>query len=329
MSLAEQKVVLNGVTFLQFLDPGQLLRLYENGRVYSVNKGESIFTEGAQATSMFIVLDGCIEIFRENKRISIINAGDYFGEMAIIDDMPRSAGARGHQDSFVFEINKTQFKDILEASPPVVKAFLLTISQRSRVGLDIIDAGYMELIQSEERYRTMVQTISDIIIQVDNSGNISFINSSISRLGYDPTELIGKPLAQIIEMPDIADEADGTRKVLTRRVRDRATTNGEVNFIVKPDNSLSGLKETIPYLVNSHGMWDVKNDLVIEKNSPKSFQGTLLLAKNISQLKNEEMLLRKRKDQLETLVHERTEKLEKAIREAESANSAKSEFFPL
>jgi PAS domain S-box-containing protein len=56
-----------------------------------------------------------------------------------------------------------------------------------------------KLQQSEARYRVLIETASDAVVSVDESGTIQFANPSTMRIfGYDPTELIGKPVTVLM-----------------------------------------------------------------------------------------------------------------------------------
>lgn len=65
-------------------------------RKYDAN--ESIFEEGQPGAALFLILDGkvAVEIFRETSttRLAVLEKGAFFGEMALLDDTPRSATAR-------------------------------------------------------------------------------------------------------------------------------------------------------------------------------------------------------------------------------------------
>ncbi|HDS16774.1 MAG TPA: response regulator [Proteobacteria bacterium] len=55
----------------------------------------------------------------------------------------------------------------------------------------------MELSASEERYRTLVTTIPDIVYRIDTEGRFTFLNDAVKLLGYSSEELIGLPFATI------------------------------------------------------------------------------------------------------------------------------------
>ena len=67
------------------------------------NPGEVIFHEGEQGDEMFVILSGTVLISKfipgaGDEALTFLGRGDYFGEMALIDGEPRSAGARAHDD---------------------------------------------------------------------------------------------------------------------------------------------------------------------------------------------------------------------------------------
>ena len=60
--------------------------------------GQEVFREGEPGAEMYIIEDGEVEIVKQHgateKRLSRLGPGDFFGEMALLEDRPRSAGAR-------------------------------------------------------------------------------------------------------------------------------------------------------------------------------------------------------------------------------------------
>ena len=67
------------------------------------NAGDLIFHEGEQGDEMFVILSGTVLISKfipgaGDEALTFLGRGDYFGEMALIDRQPRSAGARAHDD---------------------------------------------------------------------------------------------------------------------------------------------------------------------------------------------------------------------------------------
>lgn len=75
-------------------------------RELRLSPGEMIFHEGDAGDSLYVVLDGQVRISKNipgagEEALAFLERGDYFGEMALIDDQPRSADARAHSGGAV------------------------------------------------------------------------------------------------------------------------------------------------------------------------------------------------------------------------------------
>jgi CRP/FNR family transcriptional regulator, cyclic AMP receptor protein len=88
---------LKTVPFFDRLSNRQLKRVSDIMFERSYDADESIFEEGQPGAALFLILDGkiAIEICRETTtRLAVLERGAFFGEMALLDDSPRSANAR-------------------------------------------------------------------------------------------------------------------------------------------------------------------------------------------------------------------------------------------
>jgi CRP-like cAMP-binding protein len=89
-----------------------------------------IFTEGEQGDNLYIVVDGSVRISRMvpgmgEECLSILGRGEVFGEMALIDEQPRSADARSHRlGSTVFSISRSLLEEVLSMDPDASVQFL-------------------------------------------------------------------------------------------------------------------------------------------------------------------------------------------------------------
>jgi CRP-like cAMP-binding protein len=106
----------------------RLLATYSQEKHFPPNA--MIFAEGEQGDSLYIVVDGSIRISRMvpgmgEECLSILDRGEVFGEMALIDDQPRSADARAHiQGSTVFTISRSLLEEVLSMDPDAAVQFL-------------------------------------------------------------------------------------------------------------------------------------------------------------------------------------------------------------
>ena len=110
-----------------------------------VKKGEMLCTEGAKENAMYVILSGELEIRKMQKKVDILGAGQYLGEMALIDNKPRSATVIAINDSLVMEINAEIFAKHIVNEPAHSYSMIRTLSDRARNLLDIISEDYQKL----------------------------------------------------------------------------------------------------------------------------------------------------------------------------------------
>ncbi|MEK9627570.1 MAG: PAS domain S-box protein [Nitrospinota bacterium] len=132
-----------------------------------------------------------------------------------------------------------------------------------------------KLASSEEKYRTIVDKISDLVFQLDSSQNISFANSAFEILGYSESELIGLPVRKIID----SDDEELLSMIATRQVGPLSTNNLEVVFKTNPKSILCEKFSTMTMLIDAKGIWDVPDELVFKDEVTAKFIGTLCVGR--------------------------------------------------
>ncbi len=129
------------VNLFEGLPPVFLRRIAALGAVESFPHSALIFAEGAPGDKVYLILEGAVRISRMvpgmgEEALAILQPGDYFGEMALIDDFPRSADARAHEASRLLVITKEQLTDLLfvdrDLAYDVLWNFVRTLSARLR-----------------------------------------------------------------------------------------------------------------------------------------------------------------------------------------------------
>ncbi len=102
----------------------------------TIDAGANLIKEGDPGDSAYITLDGQFEVIKKSNRqdivIAVREAGEVFGEMALIDRAPRNATVRAVCASQVLKISGETFKQLLTQSPSASLSILQTVSQRLR-----------------------------------------------------------------------------------------------------------------------------------------------------------------------------------------------------
>ncbi|NLN10166.1 MAG: cyclic nucleotide-binding domain-containing protein [Acidobacteria bacterium] len=106
------------------------------GQTLSLGTGESVFEEGEIGTEMYIINEGRVEILKrvqgEERQLAVLEKGDFFGEMALLEDLPRSAAARTLTEVKLVTINGSTFDQMLRANPEIAVRMMRKLSRRLR-----------------------------------------------------------------------------------------------------------------------------------------------------------------------------------------------------
>jgi hypothetical protein len=98
--------------------------------------GDIIFSEGEIGTEMFIIQSGTVELLKEiggeTRVLSTLEKGDFFGEMSVLEDLPRTASARAKTDVELVRINGATFDAMLKSNTEIAVRMLRKLSRRVR-----------------------------------------------------------------------------------------------------------------------------------------------------------------------------------------------------
>tara|TARA_B100000686_G_scaffold288041_1_gene313881 strand:+ start:136 stop:522 length:387 start_codon:yes stop_codon:yes gene_type:complete len=109
-------------------------------------KGEIIFHEGSVSDCAYVIAMGSIEIYtttpQGEKVLGTLGANEIFGEMGLIDGLPRSASARACETSVVFILTYQTFEKLVHKKPKALLPILKILSHRLRETMIDLKKGY-------------------------------------------------------------------------------------------------------------------------------------------------------------------------------------------
>ena len=118
------------------LSEEDLERLYQMAETVSIPAGELVLQEGDPGDALYVVLDGELEITKrqggQDILLAVSRAGEFLGEMSLLEQTPRSASVRTSQESRLLVISQAAFQTLLSCSPSAPLRILHTLTSRLR-----------------------------------------------------------------------------------------------------------------------------------------------------------------------------------------------------
>ena len=129
------------VPLFEGLTHAQLRKVAGIARVKELPVGAHIFNEGDGGEAMFVIARGKVRISKTvpgigEEALAILEPGAYFGEMAVIENSPRSADAIAHSSCALYEIGRDELAQLMfmdkDLAYVLLWAFVRTLSERLR-----------------------------------------------------------------------------------------------------------------------------------------------------------------------------------------------------
>ena len=110
----------------------ELEQVASAGSEVDVAAGKVLMEQGHSGSDAFIVLKGTFVVRRNGRKVAELNAGDIAGELALLDDGPRSATVECISDGSVLVIGRGQFRAVLDDIPTLTHKLLAAMAGRIR-----------------------------------------------------------------------------------------------------------------------------------------------------------------------------------------------------
>ncbi len=106
--------------------------LNQSEQYQSFSQGQIIFREGDPGDQLYIVAEGQVDIMTDGQLLETVNPGGILGEMALIDDKPRSATAVARTDCVLTPIGRRHFLTLVERTPLFALQVMRVMAERLR-----------------------------------------------------------------------------------------------------------------------------------------------------------------------------------------------------
>jgi CRP-like cAMP-binding protein len=199
-------VVLQKVPLFSQLAQPELQRVVDVARERAYPKNSVILFEDDPGDALYVVAQGQVKVvlIGEDGReviLSVLGAGEFFGEMALIDDEPRSAHVIAMEDSALLVLRREDFQGILRQSPGIALALLRELSRRLRRVDEKV--GSLVLLDVNGRVAQLLLDLADeekgdrITRRLTHHTIAQMIGSSRETVSRTMRELVDKGLIQV------------------------------------------------------------------------------------------------------------------------------------
>jgi CRP-like cAMP-binding protein len=125
------KDLIREIDYFSDLNELEVRQLIEIGYHRQLNSQEILFNEGDEGDAFYIVLDGQVEIFVPiiNKQLVILDNGAFFGELALLLGIPRTASVKALTPTTLFAIDKIGFQQLLQRHPEMGQVIINSLGK--------------------------------------------------------------------------------------------------------------------------------------------------------------------------------------------------------
>ena len=129
---AELEARLKRVPLFDTLSRRQLRKMLDKAKVTSHTKGQEITKEDLGSLAFHLVLSGKAKVSIRGRKVRELGAGDYFGEISMIDGRPRSATVTATTDLATLAVPHLAFQQLLDDDPEIARQMLIRLCARLR-----------------------------------------------------------------------------------------------------------------------------------------------------------------------------------------------------
>jgi CRP/FNR family transcriptional regulator, cyclic AMP receptor protein len=132
LNSVERLLLVRGVPIFKELRDDFLVRLASIMEEHAYGAKQTIFTEGQEGRSLYVVASGRVRVHIGNQELAQLEQGNCFGEMALFDAEPRSASVTTLEPCECLELTQQQLYEAIDETPEIAVNIIRLLSRRIR-----------------------------------------------------------------------------------------------------------------------------------------------------------------------------------------------------
>ena len=127
---------LAGCPFFAGLSRGELLELARVTEDMEVDEGRALTRQGRSGSEFFVIIEGEVSVIKDGSEVRRLGPGDFFGEIALLEDRPRTATVTAMTPLRFFVLTRQAFRSMLARQPGIAEKVLDALEERVRAAPD-------------------------------------------------------------------------------------------------------------------------------------------------------------------------------------------------
>ena len=124
--------LLKQVPLFESLSRGDLEQVEQNSEEIDVPAGQVLTRQGTPGSEFFVIIEGSVRIEHDGHEVRTMGSGDFLGEIALIDDSPRTATATTTTPAKLIVLSRREFRSLMDGHPSIEASVLRCLVERIR-----------------------------------------------------------------------------------------------------------------------------------------------------------------------------------------------------
>lgn len=149
--------------------------------------GTILFRQGDESNAFYIIKTGKVRIIQNmnpdgsgGRELAILKDGEFFGEMGVIEDSPRSAAAVVLEDACLLKVKRTDFDNLMALNPGIAMKIMVTITKRYKPDASVTPAPAPQQVQQAKASKR-----DGMVIAINSITGGAGVSTIVCNLGYE------------------------------------------------------------------------------------------------------------------------------------------------
>ena len=192
--------LLQSIPLFESLERDDLNALAGRLREVSVEAGQTVFAQGDEGDSMYVIQTGAVDIVtgagKQKVTVASLFKQQYFGELSLLDGAPRSAAAVANRATQLLALDRDDFVEFIKRRPEAALSIMHEVGERIRATNELMTRTVTRnVLEEEDKKLTMGERVADMVAAFGGSWPFIFIFGGFMAVWMLWNSVMKEPLA--------------------------------------------------------------------------------------------------------------------------------------